>query len=53
MIACLKRLPNLPQIDKMHTLHPGGEERTQADCTTAAIDQQGSQAWVVGKHPVD
>lgn len=53
MIASLKHLPNLPQIDKMHTLQPGGEERAHADCTTTPIDQQGRQAWVVWKHPVD
>lgn len=37
----------------MHTLQPGGEEGAQAERTTAAIGQQGSQEWVVGKHPVD
>lgn len=48
-----KHSANLLQTDKMYTLQPGGEEGVQADCTTAAIGQQGSQEWVVGKHPVD
>lgn len=37
----------------MHTLQPGGEDGAHAERTAAAIGQQGSQTWVVGKHPVD
>lgn len=37
----------------MHTLQPGGEEGPQAECTTAAVGQQGSQQWVMGEHLVD
>lgn len=37
----------------MHTLEPGGEEGVQAERTTTATGQQGSQGRVVGQHHVD
>jgi len=53
MIVGHKHSTNLLQVDKMHTLQPGAKEGLPAECTTAAIIQQGGQRWVVGKHRVD